>query len=68
MTVVAPPYRLVINIIPRHDVLIFLSYGEDLLLFVVFGGLNVFSGLALIVISEAVSICKPIRQGESPKQ
>ena len=67
MTVVSPPYQLFINIIPRHDVLLFLSYGEDLLLPAV-GGLNVFSGLALIIISEALPIFKLIRQRESPEQ
>ena len=47
--------------------LLFLSYGEDLLL-CCFRGLIVFSGLALIVISKSLPISKPIRQGESPEQ
>ena len=45
------------------DVLLFLSYGE--VYYSCFQGLNVFSGL---VISEALPISKPIRQGQSKEQ
>ena len=44
--------------------LLFLSYGEELLVSVVFRVWMYISGLALIVISEALPISKPIRQGE----
>ena len=67
MTVVSPPYQLSLILLRGIMCFNFWVMARSTTP-CCFQGLNVFSGLALIVISEALLISKPTRQGESPEQ